>query len=160
MKHSFLYVCYCAHRSGTFAVHRMGRHCVAFVSSQTLVPIITHFLGEVRIRWTQSSIWRHLGFSHLFLKGLEVIKFALMLINPLAVSCRCNNRCNLTKCISVKEVQIPLKAAELIVFFFLVTIFGHAALALARRVRCKYCNLFSTFILQPKPLCRICPVSE
>lgn len=59
-----------------------------------------------------------------------------MLINPPAVRCHCNHRCNLTKCIFVKEVQILLKAAELSVCFFLnIIIFGHAALALSLRVR-------------------------
>lgn len=153
-------VCYCAHRSGTFAVHWIGRHCTAFVSSQTLVPIINQFLGEVRMRLTQSSIWRHLGFSHLFLKGLRVIKFALMLINPPAVSCHCNHRCNLTKCIFVKEVQILLKAAMLSVFFYYYYFWPRCSRSLALRARCKYRNLFSTFILQPKPLCRICLASE
>lgn len=113
------------------------------------------------MRLTQSSIWRHLGFSHLFLKGLRVIKFALMLINPPAVSCHCNHRCYLTKCIFVKEVQILLKAAELSVFLLLLLFLATLlSLSLALCARCKYRNSFSTFILQPKPLCRICLASE
>lgn len=131
----------------------------AFVSADTSVPIVSYFLDEVMMRWTQSSISRHPGFSHLFPKGLRVIKFALMLINPPAVSCHCNHRCNLTKCIFVKEVQIPLKAAELCGFFLMIIFtFGHPALALSARG--KYRNLFTTFILQPKPICRVRPASE